>query len=193
MGIIRDDRIASILLKDEARVRVLSIVQAQNLSDCWIGAGMVRSAVWDALAGRPPAPVTEDVDVIWFDPSRDSPDVDKRIEQKLVRLDASVRWSVKNQSRMHLRNEDPPYRSCEDALRHWPETATAVAVRLDETGGLEILAPCGLADLFAGIVRPTARFARDKQDVFEARWRGKRWLERWTFLRVISTSSRPED
>ncbi|HGB3473288.1 TPA: nucleotidyltransferase family protein [Salmonella enterica subsp. diarizonae serovar 61:l,v:z35] len=37
--------------------------------------------------------------------------------------------SVKNQSRMHLRNDDHPCRSTENALLYWPETATAAGWR----------------------------------------------------------------
>jgi hypothetical protein len=191
----------AILLEDDNRMRVLAFVKAQGLPDCWIGAGFVRNAVWDALAGRPAAALFEDIDVVWFDATRCEANVDRRIERDLAAMSPSWRWSVKNQSRMHVRNADPPYRCCEDALRHWPETATAVAVRLAEAGHIEILAPFGLDDLFAGIVRPTPAFAGDgkkhragndssrphgKRAVFEARWREKRWLERWPFLRVVA-------
>ncbi|MEQ1549262.1 MAG: nucleotidyltransferase family protein [Chakrabartia sp.] len=33
-------------------------------------------------------------------------------------------------------------------MRYWPETATAVAVRLSDEGILEVEAPYGLTDLF---------------------------------------------
>jgi hypothetical protein len=198
--------LASILRRDGNRMRILSIVQARRLPDCWVGAGFVRNAVWDALAGRPPAPVSEDIDVVWFDPARCDAASDRRIERDLAARDPGLRWSVKNQHRMHIRNADAPYRCCEDALRHWPETATAVAVRLAHGGRIEVLAPFGLQDLFAGIVRPTPAFAFDgrlpragqavstaavspvsgKRAVFEARWREKRWLERWPFLRIVA-------
>jgi hypothetical protein len=212
-------------------MRILSIVQALRLPDCWVGAGFVRNAVWDALAGRPPAPLSEDIDVVWFDPVRCDAASDRRIERDLAALHPGLRWSVKNQHRMHIRNADAPYRCCEDALRHWPETATAVAVRLADAGRIEVLAPFGLHDLFAGIVRPTPAFAFDgglpragqaattaavsttpvstaatsttaisttaisttaisaepgKRAVFEARWREKRWVERWPFLRIVA-------
>jgi hypothetical protein len=153
--------LASILGQDGNRMRILSIVHARRLPDCWVGAGFVRNAVWDALAGRSPAPLAEDIDVVWFDAARGDAASDRRIERDFAAMDPSLRWSVKNQHRMHIRNADAPYRSCEDALRHWPETATAVAVRLADAGRIEILAPFGLHDLLAGIVRPTPAFAFD--------------------------------
>lgn len=36
---------------------------------------------------------------------------------------------LRNQEQMHIRNGDQPYSSALDAMRYWPETATAVATR----------------------------------------------------------------
>jgi hypothetical protein len=40
-----------------------------------------------------------------------------------------------------------------DGVATWPETATAVAVRLCVDDSLEVLAPCGVADLLGGVCR----------------------------------------
>lgn len=178
--------LASILQADEWRMRVLGLVRGLGLPDCWVGAGFVRNAVWDWLDGRGTGKPSGDVDVIWRDPLRADRGEDARLEERLFSLDASVPWSVKNQSRMHARNGDAPYESCEEALRHWPETATAVAVRAGADASIEILAPFGLEDLFGGVIRPTPRFAHDKRHVFDARWREKGWLREWPFLRVVA-------
>ena len=61
---------------------------------------------------------------------------------------------------MHARNGHAPYRDVADALAHWPETATAIAARLGPAG-VEILAPHGLADLFALLARPTPAHRTD--------------------------------
>ena len=53
---------------------------------------------------------------------------------------------------------------------------------MDETGVIEIVAPFGLDDLMAGVLRPTPRFAAAKYDVFLERVRRKRWMERWPEL-----------
>ncbi len=93
-------------------------------------------------------------------------------------------WSVKNQARMHVRNGDAPYRDVATAMRAWPETATAVAVRLGADDRLEVNAPYGLDDLFALVVRPTPGFAVRKRAVFDARVAGKCWLGRYPRLRL---------
>src|SRR5262249_30677811 len=126
-------------------MRLLGAVADLQLPDGWIGAGFVRNAVWDALTGRGPAALN-DVDVVYFDRTDLSAERDRSIEADLVRAVATVPWSVKNQARMHVRNGDPPYRDCSDAIAHWPETATAVAARLSG-GRVELVAPHGVGDL----------------------------------------------
>ena len=85
---------------------------------------------------------------------------------------------------MHERNGDGPYRSATDAMRYWPETATAVGVRLGQRGETEVAAPLGLDDLFGLIVRPTGRFVADKRAVYLARIHSKDWERRWPGLRI---------
>lgn len=48
-------------------------------------------------------------------------------------------------------------RSVAEAVTTWPETATAVAVRLDAAGTLHVCAPLGLDDLLDGIWRRNPR------------------------------------
>jgi hypothetical protein len=95
----------------------------------------------------------------------------------------SVPWSVKNQARMHRRNGDAPYRSTADAMAHWAETATCVAVCLDERGRCRLLAPYGLDDLMAMYIRPTPHFL-GKLDVFRARTDRKDWRALWPGVTV---------
>jgi len=167
----------ALLRADALRMRLLGCVERLALPDGWIGAGFVRAAVWDHAHGRPPAVPPGDVDVVWFDPAR-AADADAALEAALAADEPSVDWSVKNQAHMHARNGDMPYRSTDDAIAHWPETATAVAVRL--TGAaIEVLAPHGLDDLFALTIRPTPAFAGDKRAIVRERLHAKVWLTRW--------------
>jgi hypothetical protein len=177
-------RVQAIISGDPARWRLLEVVRFLRLPDCWIGGGFVRNAVWDCLHGRAPSSLSGDVDVVWFDPGRTNPSEDREIEAALRSLDASVAWSVKNQARMHLRNSDAPYISVTDAMRYWPETATAVAVKRSEQDHCEVAAPFGLDDLFGLIVRPTPGFAVDKRQLYDDRIRAKGWLETWPLLRA---------
>jgi uncharacterized protein len=160
------------------------MVPSLGLPDCWVGAGFIRNAVWDHLHGRPPSRHFGDVDVIWFCAERAEPAEDIGLEAVLRAWDPSVFWSVKDQARMHLRNCDAPYRSAVEAMRSWPETATAVAARHAEDGACEIAAPFGLDDLFNLILRSTPRFAHEKHQVYLDRVRSKGWLTAWPLLRM---------
>jgi hypothetical protein len=163
---------------DPLRMACLRAVQVLPVAGAWIGAGFVRSLVWDALCGTRTS--LSDVDVLWFDPGADR-GRDRALESMLSSVLGDVPWSVRNQARMHERNGDAPYEHVGHALEHWPETATAVALRLDEEGGLEVLAPFGLADLFDRIVRatPHMRGRADRRGAFAGRALSKGWEKRW--------------
>jgi len=177
-------RLSMILRADPFRWHLLGVVAELELPDCWIAAGFVRNVVWDNLHGREPMPPQGDVDVIWHDPDRTAREIDLRLEEQLARRAPTVEWSVKNQARMHRRNNDAPYRSSVDAMRYWPETATAVAVRRQSSDICEVAAPLGLDDLFGLILRPTPSFSDHKRSIFDERLRAKDWIKIWPFLKL---------
>lgn len=178
------ETLVAILSADPVRRHTLGLVYSLGLPDCWIGAGFVRNAVWDHLHGRSPSRLAGDVDVIWFHPKQAHPSDDRKLEAALRASESSISWSVKNQARMHLRNGDAPYFSAVEAMRCWPETATAVAARQTKGGTYEIAAPFGIDDLFTLTLRPTPRFRGEKHGVYLDRVRQKGWLEKWPLLRM---------
>ncbi|MEA3389173.1 nucleotidyltransferase family protein [Sphingobium sp. CCH11-B1] len=175
-------RLTHILLNDSICADALRVVKGLDLPDCWIAAGLVRDAVWNWLHDRPPNSPMGDIDIIWHDPSRSNAAFDRAMEQQLNALRPGLPWSIKNQARMHLRNGDPPYRSASDAMRYWPETATATAVRMTSDGRLDIEAPFGLEDLFAPRLVPTPAFTGNRRPTFDRRVHDKGWLSRYPLL-----------
>lgn len=176
-------RVRSIIRADPLRWHLLGVVRTLNLPDCWIGAGFVRNAVWDHLHQRSGSPINGDVDVIWHDPDRVDAAEDRKHEATLRAAEPSIAWSVKNQARMHTRNGDTAYTSATDAMRDWPETATAVAARRHDSDECEIAAPLGLDDLLSLVLRPTPRFCAEKRDIYEDRLKTKDWVNLWPQLR----------
>ena len=173
--------IAAFLEAAPGTLRLFEAVASLDLPDGWIGAGLIRNAVWDALHGREPERLsTDDVDVIYFDPGDIAGERERGIEAGLLALAPGIPWSAKNQARMHLRNGDRPYRDSRDAIAHWPETATAIAARLHH-GRIEVIAPHGITDLLALTVRPTAAF-RHKMAIYQERLKAKDWPSRWPRL-----------
>lgn len=177
-------RLHTLLLSDPIRHEIMSAVAGLSLPNCWIRAGFVRDAVWDHLHGYGSRPPGGDIDVLLFALACTDGATDRCVERQLRSALPACDWSVKNQARMHLRNRDAPYHSVADAMRHWPETATAVAVRLCPTGEVEINAPFGLHDLFTLQLRPTPALQAAKQAIFQQRLSSKRWLERYPLLSV---------
>jgi uncharacterized protein len=179
------DDICALVARQADMMRLLGSVAELDLPDCWIGAGFLRNAVWDVLHGRAPnCGLLNDIDVVFFDRATVDPAFDAAIEDRLAARSPSQPWSVKNQARMHVRNADEPYRDTAAAIARWPETATAVAVRLLQ-GRLELLAPHGLEDLVGLTVRPTPAFAQRPQ-AFARRLGAKNWLARWPRLRIVN-------
>lgn len=189
------DRLAelrTLIASDRRRMEVLRLVRDLGLPDCWVAAGFVRNCVWDHLHGHTTAPLPRDIDVIWFEPAACDAARDAMFETALRGRDGGLAWSVKNQARMHGRNSDAPYKSATDAMRFWPETATAVGVRLGSQGGIDVAAPYGLDDLFGLVVRPTQRFIADKHALYLERVLAKQWEQTWPGLQIQDTGVRPQ-
>lgn len=175
--------IAAFIEQQPQMVELLEAVERLGLPDSWIGAGFIRNSVWDALSGNiDPLPLN-DVDVIYFDGHDTSKDRDALIEASLSQTNPGIPWSVTNQARMHRRNGDAPYLDTADAIRHWPETATAVAAR-SINGRVELLVPFGVDDLVGMVIRPTLAFA-ERLEIVRERIAAKGWFTRWPGLKVL--------
>jgi len=48
------DNICALVARQADVMRLLRSVEELALPDCWIGAGFIRNAIWDALHGRTP-------------------------------------------------------------------------------------------------------------------------------------------
>ncbi|WP_111860538.1 nucleotidyltransferase family protein [Acinetobacter sp. CFCC 10889] len=155
----------------------------------YLSAGVLRNLVWSILHEQSDDVVHSEIDVIFFDPHENSPYISHEIERKLIQKFPENTWDVVNQAYVHtwytLENGQPilPYSSLYDALATWPETATAIAVRLLDNNELEIITPFGLKDLFELKLRWNDRLV--SHDVFMQRVRSKRFLQRWSQLQLI--------
>ncbi|GAN69703.1 nucleotidyltransferase family protein [Acetobacter orleanensis] len=178
--------ISALLRADPLRWRLLGMVRDLRLPDAWIGAGFIRNAVWDHLHGRAGSGLHSDVDVIWYDPVQTDPEIDRTYETLLLAAEPGVAWSVKNQARMHKRNGDPPYSSTMDAMRYWPETATALAARRDLNNECHIAAPLGAEDLMNLVLRPTPHFVRNRMRDYHKRVQEKGWTSVWPRLTLVA-------
>jgi hypothetical protein len=163
-------------MKDLKRIKTL------NLSDCYVAAGYVRNYIWDTLHGYSTRTPLNDIDVIYYNREEIDEEIEKEYEWILERETGSSKWSVKNQARMHISNGDQPYKSIEDAISHWPETVTAVGIRLEDDNSLSIISPYGLEDLFEYRVRKSPLFKDDSY--YMSRVTKKNWKKLWPRLEI---------
>ncbi|MFC5652124.1 nucleotidyltransferase family protein [Paenibacillus solisilvae] len=181
MEIRNEDDILQVIREDRWMMDILFSVRELGLPDWWVCAGFVRGKVWDTLHGYEERTVTPDVDVVYYDAAHILESEEKQLEAKLHKLLPGVPWSVKNEARMHMLNDLPPYSSAEDAISKFPETATSLGVRLNEKDSLVLTAPHGIDDLVNFIVRPTPLFEPNQplSATFEARILKKNWQLIW--------------
>jgi hypothetical protein len=171
-------------------MRVLVTVRASDLPDAWVGAGTVRDLVWGERYGSGFEPTeVRDVDVVYFDPHDLSRERDDRATEALRAAWPEVPWEARNQAAVHTwyarkfgGGPVAPFVSVAEAVATWPETATAVAVRLDMAGEVEVCAPLGLADLLDGVWRVNPR--RVSRSTSLARLARHDPARRWPGVRV---------
>jgi hypothetical protein len=172
-------------------MEVLATVRASGLPDAWVGAGAVRDLVWGECYGAGFVPDdVRDVDVVFYDPHDLSRARDDLATRGLERAAPGVPWEARNQAAVHTwypakfgGGPVEPLASIADAIATWPETAGAVAVRLDAAGTVRICAPLGLTDLLGGVWRRHPR--RISVAASRARLARHRPAERWPGVRVV--------
>ncbi len=178
-----ENQLKRIVENDVYMVSILKTVEKLKLEDAWVCAGFIRNKVWDVLHNiKTPL---NDIDVIYFDNTDTSLEKEKQLEKELENLFPNQPWSVKNQARMHLISGFKPFTSSDDGVAHFPETSTAIAVRMCNQD-IEIMAPYGLQDLFEMRVKPTPFFQENNElySTFVERIKRKKWNEIWGSLSI---------
>jgi hypothetical protein len=185
-----DDRLVALARATPWFMRALAQVRTLGLREWCVGAGAVRNLVWDALHKRATPSVLTDIDIAWFDASDLSATRDAELQRRLNALAPGTPWEVTNQAGVHLWFEQhfghpvAPLQSLTEAVASWPEFATAVGLSLDDEDHLHVIAPHGLADLFAMIVRRNP--VRVSAATYRERVASKRYTQRWPQVRVIA-------
>jgi len=184
-----EQRLRVLVQSDEWLMDVLRAARACNPPDWVIGAGVLRNLVWDHLHSYPQRTPARDVDLAYFDPLDLRPEAEQAWERRLRARIPEVPWEVKNQAAVHLWYERrfgyavPRLDSIEAAVATWPETATAVAIRLLPDDQLEVIGPFGLADLLQMTLRPNR--TRVSMQEYRRCYTTKRIRERWPHVQIV--------
>jgi len=175
------DKLLNIMTSYENLMRDLKLVSELNLPNWYIAAGYVRNHIWDHLHGYSARTPLNDIDVIFYDKDKISESYEESLEAWLNQKTNLSIWSVKNQARMHIKNNDEPYTSITDAISRWPETVTAVGITLEEDT-VKVVAPYGVEDIFDLKVRRSPLF-KDKE-YYHRRIMNKNWKEIWPKIKI---------
>ncbi|MGE7624774.1 nucleotidyltransferase family protein [Viridibacillus sp. NPDC096237] len=169
--------------EDTWMMEILQAVEQLNLPDCWVCAGFVRSKVWDLLHDYRERTPLADIDVIYYNAEEVNKQIEKILEQQLVSMMPDEPWSVKNQARMHVLNGVEPYISSKNGIAQFPETPTAIGVRLNNSK-VELCAPYGVEELLSCVVKPTPKFKKGKSmhSIYVKRVETKNWEKIWPKL-----------
>jgi len=187
---LRDaDRLIALARATPWFMQALAHARALRLHAWCVGAGAVRNLVWDALHGYATPSMLADIDVAYFDADDLSPRRDATLQAQLRTVAPETPWEVTNQAGVRLWFEEhfghavAPLLSLDEAIASWPEYATCVGLRLDDDDGLHVIAPRGLDDLFAMVVRRNP--ARVSVETYRQRIASKRYTQRWPRVTVV--------
>lgn len=183
------DQLKHNLLQHQGIMQILHALYAID-TQAYLAAGVVRNLIWSQRHQQHYALEGTEVDVIYY-AEHDDGTQGQRIQQQMQLDFPHIHWDVTNQATVHhwyrLDNGDSilPLTSISHALFLWVETATAVAVRLNELDQVEIVAPFGLADLFELKLRWNSTLV--SRATFLQRIEEKQFLQRWPKLKLLMT------
>lgn len=182
-------RLVTLVRNSPVLMRALRAVRTVDPPDWLIGAGALRDRVWDHLHGHTPASPSRDLDVVFFDRASIAAKRERDIHRQLSAIAADICWDVTNQAAVHVwypkvfGMQVEPLTSSADGVATWPETATAIAVRLLDDDSIRVIAPCGLEDLFGLICRRNPR--RVSVEHYRHRVKTKQIAKRWPRVQII--------
>jgi uncharacterized protein len=187
-------RLEDIVRSTDWLLRALIAAREVDAPDWMIGAGAVRTAVWDRLHGYETRTQLSDIDLAFFDPADLSEEREEQFRTLLEQALPDEPWDAKNQAAVHLwypklfGYDVEPLTSTAAAVATWPEFATCVGLRLTDDDRLLIEAPFGLDDLLGIVNRRNP--ARVSTVEYEWRLASKRITERWPRVTLVPAHQR---
>jgi uncharacterized protein len=155
-------RFEAIIRADPAIMQLLDRLRSLGLPQWRLVAGCLYQTVWNALTGRPRGTAIRDYDIIYYNDEDLSWEAEDAVIREVTATtsDCVGPVEVRNQARVHVWFPQrfgcayPRLAAADDALRYYASMVHAVGVRLEHDDRLDIVAPFGLADMFAMVIRP---------------------------------------
>jgi len=186
------DLVAAALANPNNRA-ILERLPRLGLPQACLVAGCVCQSRWNLCSGRPVTENIRDYDIFYFDPADLSFEAEDRVIRRLERemADLGVRLDIKNQARVHLWYRQRfgvdrrPLGSCAEAIGSFTATATCVGLAPGDKGP-RLIAPYGLADLEAGLLRLNANCPNPESFLSKA----ENLRARWPWLEIVEPEAR---
>ncbi len=184
-----ETRLVTLVRSSLVLMRALRAGRSVGPPDWLIGAGAIRDRVWDHLHGFAHLSPSRDLDLVFFDRSSIGNKRERDIHRELSAVAPDICWDVTNQAGVHLWYPKvfglkvEPLTSSADGVGTWPETATAIGVRLLDDDSIQVVAPCGLEDLFGLVCRRNPR--RVTVEHYRRRLKTKRIAKRWPHVEIM--------
>lgn len=184
--------VVSILKKNKKLMEILDYVAELGLNDFYLAAGCIFQTIWNYYDGKDLNFGIKDIDIIYYDSSDLSVDVDLEYYKIINRYAKSKHLDyeidVSNEARMHLWKmeresnlEVCPYKNSCDAIMRWIATVHAIGIT-KVNGDIKVYAPYGLSDIFSRTIRPI-KHEGNSQELYEKKVLS--WQERFSDLRIV--------
>jgi hypothetical protein len=169
---------------------ILARLPDLDLPQGFLVAGCLAQTIWNAVSGRPVEADIKDYDIFYYDDR----DLSWEAEDAVIRHadgvfgDLGVVVELRNQARVHLWYEQhfgtayPRLTSSQDGIDRFLVPCTCVGVRPRRGGDLELYAPYGLDDLYAGVLRRNK--INDQPGLFAKK--AASYRARWPFLTIVT-------
>jgi hypothetical protein len=170
--------------------KILERIPLLGAPNACLVAGSVYQALWNALSDRPPAEGVKDYDLFYFDAGDLSYEAEDRVIQRarVLFADLDVLIDVKNQARVHLwypqrfGGDYPVLNRVEDGIARFLVRSTCIGLMPAFDGTLRLIAPYGMEETAAGILRPNALRSLD---MVRFREKAESYRARWPWLRIV--------
>jgi len=162
-----------------------------DLPDTWVVSGCLFQTVWNVLSDQPPTRGIKDYDLFYFDPYDLSAESEEEINRRGAEFfsDLHCEIDIRNQARVHTWYEAefgvrgyPQLRKSTDGIDHFLAVCCMVAIRRNDSRGLDVYSPFGVEDILNRVVRPNPWYPNAPVDFYNQK--AQRWSAMWPDLRV---------
>lgn len=180
---MNEARFRDLIGRNPYNIQLLARLRDLPLKDCYLVAGCLFQAVWNAKSGQAASWGIKDYDVFYHDAADLSWEAEDAVirQVRAVTCDLPIEVEVRNQARVHLWYAQkfgagyPVLKNARDGIDRYLVACTCVGIA---AGSNEIYAPDGFADLANGVLRmnpvnPRPELFRQKAESYKSRWN---WL-----------------